>query len=346
MLVLPYLQHIFLIAADEKKDLSYWDLFKKGIGLTPAFLWVWFLTFLLVWGGLFVFILPAIFFGLLFTFVSYEVVLSGTRGTKALQQSASIVSQHFFPIFGRWLFLIGISIFVSIFTSSLQGLTKGSSLVFLVIIASILCNILLSWFGVVYQVVLYKQAKAVTDSNKSSSLVWMWIVAVVGWVIGIALVSVVGLAGYTGLLQKSQNLQNKQQSSNGQNAEALQADVFSLVNDARKKDGLPIIQQDNQLCAYAQRRLEQLTTYGKWDDAKGFYEDTANPQIVRAYFPDAVNVNEEAWDPVTSKTAPETVVGAWANRKKGTGILPNAEYTNGCVRGSGEFLIFIATSSK
>lgn len=352
-----------LIAADEKKDQSYWQLFTTGLGYVPSLFLVFILGFILIWGSLFVFIFPAIFISILLTFVTYAVIFSDDRGTDAMRQSVTIVSQHFFPIFGRLLFLFGISLFVGIITSSLQSLTKGSPLVFLVIIASMLSNMLLSWYGIAYHVTLYKQAKAATDPKKTSGLLWMWIVAIIGWVIGIAILSVVGVAGYTAfksgaaeeMFKKAQNVDRLQQDysksmmknkSGSQNAEALEADVFALVNSARKKAGLPVIQQNNQLCAYAQRRLEQLTTYGKWDDAKGFYEDTANPQIVRAYFPGFTNINEEGWDAVSVSTTAEEVAASWINRKKGTGIVPNAEYVQGCIRGGGEFLVFIAGSYK
>lgn len=176
-----------LVAAGEKKG-TYIDILKKGVFLIPSFLWVSLLSFFIIWGSLFVFILPAIFIGFLLTFTAYEIVLSGNRGIYAIQRSVYIVSQNFFPIVGRILFLTIVGFLIGLVISAIQEFVSDNSFfVFVVTIISVVFNVFWSWFSIVYSVILYRQAKIVVDPHKTSGLLWMWIVAGIGWVIGAGL---------------------------------------------------------------------------------------------------------------------------------------------------------------
>lgn len=177
-----------LIAAGEKKG-SYIDLLKKGVFLIPSLLWVSLLSLFLIWGSIFVFILPVILIGFLLTFTIYEIVLSGNRGIYAIQRSSYIVSQNFFPIVGRILFLTIVGFLAGAVISGIQEFVSNSFFAVVMVIISVVFNVLWSWFGIVYSVTLYQQAKAVVDPHKTSGLLWMWIVAGVGWVIGAGILS-------------------------------------------------------------------------------------------------------------------------------------------------------------
>lgn len=355
-----------MLIVSQKGQISLDETIKKSIGFIFSMLLIGIFNSFIIFGGFFVFILPAFLFALFFLFGGYEVVFNNKKGLDALRLSMSIVIQNFWGILGRVLLLgviiFGSSIVLNLFIGLPLLVMDKNSVVFglwslVGVVIRIIFNILISFFTTSYLFTLYKQAKAAAKEGQSS-LLWVGITSVIGWAIFILIIASYGgqmvkviqesmqegkistptQQNYSGSMMKSK--------SGSTDAVAIQNDVFVLVNETRKKSALPLIQQNSQLCAYAQRRLEQLITYGKWDDAKGFYEDTANPQIVRAYFPNFVNINEEGWDAVSASTTPETIVAAWLNRKKGTGIIPNAEYAQGCVRGSGEFLVFIAGSYK
>lgn len=174
-----------LVAAGEKKG-SYVDLLKKGVFLFPSFLRVSLLSLFLIWGSIFVFILPAILIGFMLTFTIYEIVLSGNRGIYAIQRSSYIVSQNFFPVVGRILFLTIVGFLIGAVISGIQEFVSDNSFFAVVmVIISVVFNVLWGWFSVVYSVNLYRQAKAVVDPHKTSGLLWMWILAGIGWVIGV-----------------------------------------------------------------------------------------------------------------------------------------------------------------
>lgn len=97
------------------------------------------------------------------------------------------------------------------------------------------------------------------------------------------------------IIQESNTLANRQGGvitdivNQGQPLTQLQADqlsvnVFKQLNEQRTAINLVPFKEDQQLCAYTQRRLDYLVALGKQDDGRGFYEDTANPQISQAYF--------------------------------------------------------------
>jgi len=52
-----------------------------------------------------------------------------------------------------------------------------------------LVSILVGWYSTAYVVVMYKQVKERTDTSKRASANWLWIVAIIGWVMA-------GLLGY------------------------------------------------------------------------------------------------------------------------------------------------------
>lgn len=121
--------------------------------------------------------------------------------------------------------------------------------------------------------------------------------------------------------------------------------TFVAVNDNRLKKGLPELTLSRDLCAYAQRRLEQLTAFGKFDDNKGLIEDASDSKIWNTYFSDLKEVNDSIYDPLSAVTSQSDIANYWA-----TGLAASAannkNYTQGCVRGKDKFMVLIAGESK
>ncbi len=118
----------------------------------------------------------------------------------------------------------------------------------------------------------------------------------------------------------------------------LSSDVFLGLNAFRTGYGIPKLTEDQRLCAYAQKRLEELNTAGKFDDGKGFYEDTANPTTNAAYFSGfgKLSSNSYTLDPLTTR---EDVSGVWT--KNSDNSFTDKVYTHGCVRADGKFIVNI-----
>lgn len=121
-------------------------------------------------------------------------------------------------------------------------------------------------------------------------------------------------------------------------ADKLASDVFQEVNSYRQENNLQPLINDVQLCAYAQRRLEQLSAFGKYDDRKGFYEDTANSQILKAYFGNYKEANETTFI-LTGTTNKTTIINIWKSVENPLITKPN--FSGGCIRANTQFLQFI-----
>ena len=122
---------------------------------------------------------------------------------------------------------------------------------------------------------------------------------------------------------------------------AMSIVAFSKVNEVRKAKNIKELKLDSRLCAYSQRRLEQLNNLGKLDDGKGFYEDTVNPDLKNAYFIENPMVGELSRKMVEAdftESGISAVVDFWANIEN-SNIL-NPSFKNGCIRADENFMIF------
>lgn len=121
--------------------------------------------------------------------------------------------------------------------------------------------------------------------------------------------------------------------------------IFEKVNEAREKNGLTKLELESRLCAYAQRRLEQLKNAENFDDHKGFYEDSADQQIWNTYFDKFQFNNERYYHATISFPEEERIVGAWGGGEK-YDILKDAELTHACARANDRWLIMIFAGQK
>lgn len=190
---------IIIVGEDEQRP-SLTEVLSRSLGLV----WPLFLTNLLLFfftaGGLFVLFLPMIVFEVLFIFTPYEVVLGEKRFLGAVKGSYQIVTQNFGDLLVRGLVWLGLVIGVFMVLSMPQltfNLGREAGLVWLPMVfvfgLRAAVNVLIGWFGLCFGVTLYKQTKAVTDFEKKFNFSWVWVIAILGWV----LAGVVGFASYS-----------------------------------------------------------------------------------------------------------------------------------------------------
>lgn len=178
--------------------------FKSGFKfILPLFL-VSILSGFIIMGGYFLFIIPGIFFAILFCFAPYEVVLNGQGVLSSLKRSSRIVLSNFWAIFARFVLWIIIVMVVSFLPGILSGrnAAAGASLSGL----SFFVNIFMGWFGICYFLTLYKQASRGFETDKGTRLLWPVVTAVVGWIVGIVMLvtlSSVILFAVSSMMQKS-----------------------------------------------------------------------------------------------------------------------------------------------
>ncbi len=209
MMLLGYMMQIamIIVIGEYKQHIDFGVLFKRSFGFVlPLFVINLFVS-LFVFGGFFVFILPALLFTFFFLFGSYELIFENQRGITALRRSAAIITNHFGEILIRILALWGVYILIVVFIPNLIlriEPTTGS----LLFLGSFVFNTLLSWFAAAYIYMLYAHSRAATPKDKQSKLLWMGIIAGLGWIIGvivlIAMVNLFSSGVLNTLLEKTQ----------------------------------------------------------------------------------------------------------------------------------------------
>lgn len=170
---------ILLVAEEEKKDFG--SYVRRGFGMIVPLFVVNSLVGLIVFGNLFLLVIPALIAMIYLGLTTYELLLGGKRGKNALIASATSVNQHFGYIVKRILVVIGIQIVVEIVAEMLKS--GGESTELITSIFKTVGGTLTSWFGMIYGVELYKEVKKKTDESKPAKIGWMWVTAVIGFVI-------------------------------------------------------------------------------------------------------------------------------------------------------------------
>lgn len=181
----------------------------------------------------------------------------------------------------------------------------------------------------------------------------------------LTLVAIFMIFGYMGMamfkvfslgIKESQTLRNRQGgiitniANEGQPLTQLQADelatnVYVKLNEKRTQNSLLAFKEDSQLCAYTQRRLDQLVALGKQDDGRGFYEDTANSEISRAYFTQFLTLGTILFNlSPTVISTPDDVVNSWANISGSSAMSQTYDYA--CVRANPQFVVLVAGQHK
>lgn len=171
-----------ILMLDSEGKLPLLKAFKKGLALVIPLSIMGFISLFLTFGGLFVFVIPSIIMMFLFSFASFEVMLNNKSPMEALKRSVTIISNNFGALFTRWIVIIAIYFVVTAFLPNLIG-GINETMKFYSVIISFFVNWLAGWYVLAYDIALYKEVKDSIDSKKTKSLTWMWVVAILGWMI-------------------------------------------------------------------------------------------------------------------------------------------------------------------
>lgn len=179
--IVPQLASIFIVGQFPNEG-SLGEGIKRGFKVIFPFMLTSFIVSFLTLGGFFFLIIPVLLFAFLFMFVNLEVILDGRKYLSAIKHSAFIVQKHFGEIFVRIVIYFLLYIIIAVFIPNVVRMidpNTGAVLSFVYI----LINLLLSWFGLAYSVTLYKHARAGFESEKGKPLTWVWIIAILGWLL-------------------------------------------------------------------------------------------------------------------------------------------------------------------
>ena len=158
------------------------QIIKESLPLIFPLILVSIIRCFFTFGSLFLFIFPLIIVSIFLSYAVFEVIIEGERKMEAVKGSVQIISQHFGEILIRsliyLLLYIVIFTFIPNFFRKIEPATgnflTGVTLVF---------GWIFGWFGYCYSVTLYKQVKTVTDTKKETNLTWLWVIAIIGWII-------------------------------------------------------------------------------------------------------------------------------------------------------------------
>ncbi len=85
--------------ASERKIIGTWEGYYLSLGLFWQYIWTYILYFLIVLGGLFLFIIPGIIWGTRYFFAPYAVIIEGIAGRGALSLSKILTKDRLLKIF-------------------------------------------------------------------------------------------------------------------------------------------------------------------------------------------------------------------------------------------------------
>jgi len=172
-----------VVGTAEVEELSISEVLKDGIrSVVPLVLTSWLISFFVI-GGMMFFMIPGIIISFLCMFALLEVVFEKKWPLAAVKGSYQVVSTHFGEIFVRMLAFIFIYIaLVMVVPNLISQVDEG-----LGAFISLILNTVFGWYGIVFSITLYKQAQVRTDFSKRVSMAWVWIMAVLGWLMFVPL---------------------------------------------------------------------------------------------------------------------------------------------------------------
>lgn len=180
MWVIGLITQITLIKTIDKKGAApmFATIRSAFVGIVPLFITM-LLVFFLAVGSMTLFVVPGIFVSILLSFSLFAVVLDNKTPFQAIKKSAYVIQENFWQLLLHWVVLfivyIGVAFIVPNFITNAAPQLRG-----LVTLASFIVNIILGWYMITYNVLLYK--KLAKDPGEKS-ITWIWIVAILGWML-------------------------------------------------------------------------------------------------------------------------------------------------------------------
>lgn len=185
-----------LIIGSYQQPMELGTVFSRSFKLfMPFFLTGLMVSFLTI-GGLGLFIIPGILITFVVIFWSFEAVFEGVSYMQAVKNSLTMVKQNIGMVVERWAVAVGLSIGWSLLLMLVIGITSivpGLGLVFQ--FAGQILSVVFGWFVLAFWYLAYRQVRSKTDFAKPTSFTWMWVMAVMGWIV----IMVTMVAVYTGI---------------------------------------------------------------------------------------------------------------------------------------------------
>lgn len=175
-------QIVLIRLLGEKKQVSLGESITKGLPLLLPLFITQIVVSLLSTGGMFVLFVPGLIISLLLSFAQYELVLQGEGVVASLKNSIRIVSSHLGTILLYMLAFGFMYVIIFYFIPNVIAKVDESSGI-MVMMLRFVANLLIGWFGAAFNIQMYMQARKLTNLKKPSSLVWILLISLVGYLI-------------------------------------------------------------------------------------------------------------------------------------------------------------------
>ncbi len=163
---------------DKKGNLAPTSALRNSVSQIVPLVFASIIATFFVLGSSVLFVIPGIFVGLLLMFVQAEIVLSNAGPLQAIKRSVNMVMANFGQLLVHWGALILGYIAVVIVIPRVLG-TIVPDLRGLLSLVGIVVNVVAGWTLTSYNVALYKK---LPKETKAKSIMWMWLLATLGWV--------------------------------------------------------------------------------------------------------------------------------------------------------------------
>lgn len=158
---------------------------KAKTALFPYILLQILLGFLYI-GSFGFFFMPLILVIFLLIFANYELILNNQSAFNALRRSVFLVTKNFGHVFIVILMLLGLQVGFQSLPGLLSQILSDegyAGIIFIFLIFYIVAGFIFNWFTTVLMVTVYKQVREVSGSEGKGHVWWMWIIALIGWLI-------------------------------------------------------------------------------------------------------------------------------------------------------------------
>lgn len=194
-LITPYM----IQELSEDRPLQFKDSVKRIVKMVPSYLWISILAGLIVTGGFILFIVPGIYFAILFSFAITSLVIDGKKGFGALAHSQALYKGRFWRVIWKSaypaLYVLGLFAIVAMIAVPIALLVESMWVKVPILIAigipAAIALFILAFVTFIFTIKLYKElgATSLTDTNTDTNLVPKWLKV---WTI-IALVLIITL---------------------------------------------------------------------------------------------------------------------------------------------------------
>jgi hypothetical protein len=161
------------------KSSSLMNIIKQSIRLIPLAILFGIVSFILVFGGLGLFIIAGIAIQIFISFGFYVTVFEKKKPFAAIHRSVQFVSSEFGLVLGRVILIFLASIVVTLI---FQTFNRGDIKPYIGLLTGIF-NIFMGWFSVAYFIELYEHLNAKIPEEKPTSTIWIYILSLLGWVL-------------------------------------------------------------------------------------------------------------------------------------------------------------------